>query len=242
MTFPAEIGTSRWQQSNIHIYRSYIIDLQRMRKFSSPNIRRCAVMAAGQVSPSSTWHTLPDGMRLEMISYSRTNAESSTRPPILFVHGSYHGAWCWEEKFMPYFADKGYESHAISLRAQGNSDRGELKYAGTLESHVDDLASVIGSLERPPIVVGHSFGGLLVEAYCSLSGVEQRPPVAGLALLASVPPSGNKDIIVRITKNSLLNSFKITWYVLAECIISYSWLLLVCFSFLTTVFLQAGGL
>ena len=122
---------------------------------------------------------------------------------------------------MPYFADKGYESHAISLRAQGNSDRGELKYAGTLESHVNDLASVIGSLERPPIVVGHSFGGLLVEAYCSLSGVEQRPPVAGLALLASVPPSGNKEIIVRITKNSLLNSFKITWYVLAECSISY---------------------
>jgi pimeloyl-ACP methyl ester carboxylesterase len=32
--------------------------------------------------------------------------DENLRPtPILFVHGSWHGAWCWE-KFLPYFANK----------------------------------------------------------------------------------------------------------------------------------------
>ena len=24
--------------------------------------------------------------------------------PLLFVHGAYSGAWCWDEYFLPYFA------------------------------------------------------------------------------------------------------------------------------------------
>lgn len=49
------------------------------------------------------------------------------RPPLVFVHGSYHGAWCWRENFMPYFAAAGYDTYAISLRGQGGSERGDLK-------------------------------------------------------------------------------------------------------------------
>lgn len=161
--------------------------------------------------PQASWHTLPDGMRLEKIEMP-SSSSSGSYPPLLFVHGSYHGAWCWTELFGPYFSNLGYNVVAISLRGQGNSDKGDLKVAGTLQSHVDDLASVIASFDRPPVVVAHSFGGLLLEAYCSLQqNMGNRPKIAGACLVAAVPPAGNKEIITRITKKSLLKSMRITW-------------------------------
>ncbi len=38
-----------------------------------------------------------------------------------------------------------------------------------------------------------------------------NPPLAGVACLASVPPTGNYDIVIRVTKKSLIDAFKITW-------------------------------
>jgi pimeloyl-ACP methyl ester carboxylesterase len=50
-------------------------------------------------------------MKLEIISHE---PKEGTRPtPILFVHGAWHGAWCWEENFLPYFAGKGYSTNAL---------------------------------------------------------------------------------------------------------------------------------
>ena len=181
-----------------------------------------AVREAQSVNKSAYDHVLPDRMRLEMVRMNQVHsnnnsknnidsASSSDPPPLLFVHGSYHGAWCWEEKFMPYFAERGYDTYALSLRAQGGSERGNLQVAGTLESHAKDVASVISTLPRPPIVVGHSFGGLLVQKYLALSHQGSVPAVAGCAFLCSVPPSGNKDIVTRIASTSIPKALKITW-------------------------------
>lgn len=41
---------------------------------------------------------------------------SKLLPPLVFIHGSYHGAWCWAEHWMPFLAAKGYETYSISLR------------------------------------------------------------------------------------------------------------------------------
>lgn len=36
---------------------------------------------------------------------------SASRPiPLLFVHGAWHAAWCWDERFLDYFADVGYRA------------------------------------------------------------------------------------------------------------------------------------
>jgi pimeloyl-ACP methyl ester carboxylesterase len=32
--------------------------------------------------------------------------------PLLFVHGARHGAWCWDEHFLDFFADRGYACYA----------------------------------------------------------------------------------------------------------------------------------
>ncbi len=64
---------------------------------------------------------------------------------------------------MPYFAARGFDTYALSLRGQGGSDREGLKVGGTLQSHADDMASFIATLPAPPVLIGHSFGGLVVQ-------------------------------------------------------------------------------
>ena len=59
-------------------------------------------------------------MALEVL----TAGKPSDRPPLLFVHGSFCGAWIWAEHFLPFFAEAGWECCAVSLRGHGGSEGG----------------------------------------------------------------------------------------------------------------------
>jgi pimeloyl-ACP methyl ester carboxylesterase len=131
-------------------------------------------------------------MNLEVIS--RTTAHASSNPPIVLVHGAWHGAWCWEDNFLEYFSQKGWDVHAVSLRGHGKSDgRRGLRWS-SISDYVDDLAQVVSSLDRPPILIGHSMGGLVTQKYL------ERHTAAGAVLLASVPPSGTWRFNLRIIR------------------------------------------
>ncbi len=53
-------------------------------------------------------------MHLEVIAREpKANAHPT---PLLFVHGMWHAALCWPEHFLPYFAELGYKSYALSLQ------------------------------------------------------------------------------------------------------------------------------
>src|SRR5512141_2985715 len=45
--------------------------------------------------------------------------------PLLFVHGAWHAAWCWDEHFLDFFAGQGFAVHALSLQGHGASEGGE---------------------------------------------------------------------------------------------------------------------
>jgi pimeloyl-ACP methyl ester carboxylesterase len=45
-------------------------------------------------------------VKLEIVSKKPKGISRAV--PILFVHGAWHGAWCWEKNVMPYFAENGY--------------------------------------------------------------------------------------------------------------------------------------
>jgi pimeloyl-ACP methyl ester carboxylesterase len=112
--------------------------------------------------------------------------------PILFVHGMSHAAWCWAEHFLPYFAQHGYVSHALSLRGHGSSEgRKQLRWT-PLAGYVSDVAQVAGQMERPPVLVGHSMGGMIVQKYLESNGA----PAA--VLLASAPPQGVLRATLRV--------------------------------------------
>ena len=59
-------------------------------------------------------------MKLEIIS--KYPSDSTHPTPLLFIHGSLHGAWCWDVHFLDYFAQHGFAAHAVNLRGHGNSE------------------------------------------------------------------------------------------------------------------------
>ena len=63
--------------------------------------------------PAARYYAAGD-IRLEVIAKGRTG--ESHPVPLLFVHGALHAAWCWDEHFLDFFADKGYHALALSLR------------------------------------------------------------------------------------------------------------------------------
>ncbi len=75
---------------------------------------------------------------LETITRQPDNQTYGT--PLLFIHGAWHGAWCWDDYFLPYFAQKGYSAHAVSLRGHGESPgREKLRWASA-KNYVADVA------------------------------------------------------------------------------------------------------
>lgn len=104
--------------------------------------------------------------------------------PILFVHGAYTAAWCWDEHFLSWFADAGYTCYALSLSGHGHSrDRRALDQY-SISDYVNDVTEVIDVLPSPPLLVGHSMGGMVVQKYL------ERADAPGVVLMASVPPQG----------------------------------------------------
>ena len=69
--------------------------------------------------------------------------------------------------FMEYFAKEGFSSYSISMRGQAGSGIAEgAKNGGTLVRHALDLAELIErEIKEPVVLVGHSFGGLIVQRY-----------------------------------------------------------------------------
>ena len=122
-------------------------------------------------------------MQLEIIS--RLPSTKSTKPPILCIHGAYNHAGCWDKYFLPYFAQAGYPAYALSLRGHGNSACANRLYWASLADYVHDVAQVSQNLAQPPILIGNSMGGMIVQKYWE---AHHSHPAA--ILMASVPPSG----------------------------------------------------
>ena len=122
----------------------------------------------------------------------------SAKPPVLFLHGAFSGAWVWAEHVLDFVAERGHAAYALSFRGHGRSEgRGDLARHG-LADYADDVRTAIRSIGRPPVLVGHSMGGLVAQRCLG------RERVAGLALMAPVPPEGvmaaNAHLVLRDSK------------------------------------------
>lgn len=112
----------------------------------------------------------------------------STRT-IAFVHGNFVTRRCWE-MFVPFFEARGYTCVPIayplrdesveSLRAKHPDPAlARLTLAETLDHH----ARTIRALPEKPIIIGHSFGGLLTQL------LVQKDLGAAAVTIDFVPPS-----------------------------------------------------
>ncbi len=123
-------------------------------------------------------------MKLEIIKYLPEGQPKKTA--LLFVHGAFHGAWCWEENFLPYFSQRGYPSYAVSLRGHGKSEGYENIESFTLGDYVEDISGVLSEFEEPPVLIGHSAGGAVVQKVLELYPDQVKAAV----LMASFPYNG----------------------------------------------------
>lgn len=84
---------------------------------------------------------------------------------IIMIHGMWGGSWYWEE-FATYFEKKGYRCIVPALRYHDISPDAEphpLLGTTSLLDYAADLEQLIQELDAPPILMGHSMGGLLAQ-------------------------------------------------------------------------------
>ena len=66
---------------------------------------------------------------------------------------------------MPYFAGKGYDVHALSLRGHAGSEGREQLRWHSITDYVKDVEWAVAQIGRPPVIVGHSMGGFITQKY-----------------------------------------------------------------------------
>lgn len=123
---------------------------------------------------------------LHVVTLDPTGADLHTAP-LLFVHGTGQGAWCWEEHFLPYFAAQGYATSALDLRGHGASSGRDDLMRFRLADYVADVVQVATDLHtqagHAPVLLGHSLGGAIVQQIVD----DERVPLAAAVLLAPIP-------------------------------------------------------
>jgi pimeloyl-ACP methyl ester carboxylesterase len=108
---------------------------------------------------------------------------ASVTTPVVFVHGAFCGGWAFDAFRQPFEA-AGFETHAPNMpHHERGADLEALAQAG-LKQYADAIAKYVHALRAPPVLVGHSLGGLVVQL------AAMQVPVAGVALLAPSAPWG----------------------------------------------------
>lgn len=103
--------------------------------------------------------------------------------PIVFTHGAFCGGWAFDA-FREPFEAAGFETHAPNLpHHERGADLEQLAQTG-LRDYAHALTLYIKELRAPPVLVGHSLGGLVSQM------AAMHAPIAGLMLLAPSAPWG----------------------------------------------------
>lgn len=111
---------------------------------------------------------------------------AGTQETIMMIHGMWGSAAYWE-KFRGHFENLGYRCIVPTLRHHGGAfDDPPHPDLGTtsLLDYAADLESEIAKMESPPILMGHSMGGLLAQILAA------RGLAKALVLLTPASPAG----------------------------------------------------
>jgi pimeloyl-ACP methyl ester carboxylesterase len=116
------------------------------------------------------------------------DAAAADRTPLMLIHGAWLSSQSWEN-FADYFDGRGFAVSAPEWprKPEGVEEQresaDELKGLGISEI-VDHYEAEIRALDEPPILIGHSFGGLIVELL-----LDRGLGRAGVAM-SPAPPKG----------------------------------------------------
>lgn len=113
---------------------------------------------------------------------------------IIFVHGAWHGKWCWDKYFKPTFQSRGYE--VLTFDLPGHDRPGKIKGINTysIGDYVKALENEVQKLDSLPVIIGHSMGGLIVQKFLEKNTCKKA------VLMASVPHYGVIKTTLRFLK------------------------------------------
>jgi pimeloyl-ACP methyl ester carboxylesterase len=111
--------------------------------------------------------------------YLHWNLEDGGQPALL-LHGLASNARIWEE-VAPHLAEAGLVPIAPDARGHGLTDKPDGSYG--VEIYLRDLAAIVEAAQlEKPLLVGHSWGGILALEYAARFPIGPRAP-AGLVLV-----------------------------------------------------------
>ena len=102
---------------------------------------------------------------------------------IIMVHGAFCGGWAFE-RFREPFEAAGFDVSAPDLRGHGPADPPGAVTGVSMSDYAADIADLCRAQATPPVLIGHSMGGLVAQM------AARRAPVSALVLLAPSPPWG----------------------------------------------------
>ena len=104
-------------------------------------------------------------------------------PPVVMIPGAFCGPWAFD-KFRPVFEKAGYRVHTPALRHHDEGVPSRALGTTSLLDYARDLEALIATLPAPPILLGHSMGGLLAQMLAA------KGLARALVLLAPSAPWG----------------------------------------------------
>ena len=105
---------------------------------------------------------------------------------VVLIHGAFCGGWCFQD-YTPVLAARGFECRTPDLRfhVSGPTREPDRRLAQTsIADYTRDMAELVASLSEPPIIIGHSMGGVIGQQLAA------KGLARSLVLLASGAPWG----------------------------------------------------
>lgn len=121
------------------------------------------------------------GLRVE---HAAPDGKPARQRPLIFVHGGCGGSWTWTY-FLPFFAEAGWDCHALNWYDHGGSDPHPTVplISRGIADVTEEIALVARQFGTPPILIGHSMGGMAVQKYA------ESHEVSALVLVTPVVPA-----------------------------------------------------
>ena len=145
-------------------------------------------MTAHSVVSTSLSLSAGDGTALAADSWG-----DGAQPPVIFLHGGGQTRHAWKATARV-VADHGFHTLTVDLRGHGDSGW-SADGVYSMERFVGDLRTVVASLERPPVLIGASLGGIT-----GLLAEGEGPALLRALVLVDVTPTVQSAGVERINQ------------------------------------------